>query len=93
VLPDIPTTAEAGHPDIAGDIWTAMLLPSGTPPEIATQLHRAIVSALGQPEVRERLTSLGYEPGGSSAEECAAQLRSETTKWASLIRDAGIRVQ
>jgi tripartite-type tricarboxylate transporter receptor subunit TctC len=92
-LPDIPTTAEAGHPNVAGDIWTAVLLPTGTPREIAAQLHRGIVDALALPEVRDRLTSLGYEPVGNSAEACAAQMRAEAAKWAGLIRDAGIRAQ
>ena len=92
-LPDIPTTAEAGHPHVAGDIWTAVLLPTGTPGEIAALLRREIVKALALPDVRERLTSLGYEPIGNSAEDCAAPLRVETAKWARLIRDAGIRAQ
>ncbi len=92
-LPDVPTTAEAGHPHIAGDIWTAMLVPAGTPREISALLHREIVAALALPDVRERLTSLGYEPIGNSAEECAAQLKAETAKWAAVIRDAGIRAQ
>jgi tripartite-type tricarboxylate transporter receptor subunit TctC len=70
-----------------------VLLPTGTPREIAALLHREIVKALALPDVRERLTSLGYEPIGNSAEDCAAQLRAETAKWASLIRDAGIRAQ
>jgi tripartite-type tricarboxylate transporter receptor subunit TctC len=92
-LPDVPTSAEAGHPQVAGDIWTAVLLPAGTPGEIAALLHRGIVEALALPDVRERLTSLGYEPLGNSTEECVAQLRAEAAKWAGVIRDAGIRAQ
>ena len=92
-MPGVPTMAEAGHPDIAGDIWTAVLLPTGTPPEIGAMLNREIATALARPEVRERLTSLGFEPLGNSAAASAAQIRSEAAKWAGVIRDAGIKAE
>jgi tripartite-type tricarboxylate transporter receptor subunit TctC len=92
-LPDVPTSAEAGHAQVAGDIWTAVLVPAGTPREIGALLQAEIAKALALPDLRERPTSLGYEPLGNSAEESAAQIRAEAAKWARVIRDAGIRAQ
>ncbi len=92
-LPGVPTMAEAGHPDIAADIWTAVLVPTGTPGEIIELLHREIVTLLALPDVKARLTSLGYGALAATPAASAAQMRSETVKWAALIRAAGIRAQ
>lgn len=92
-LPDVPTMAEAGYPDIAADIWTAVIVPAGTPGEITSMLHREIAKLIALPDIKERLMSLGYEPLGNSPDECAAQMRAELAKWATVIREAGIRAQ
>ena len=92
-VPDVPTMAEAGYPDIAADPWTAVLVPTGTPNGIVTGLHRAIVAIITQPEMKERMAALGYVPVGNSPDECDAEIRREITKWAKVVRDAGIQVQ
>ena len=92
-VPDVPTMAEAGYPDIAADPWTAVLVPTGTPNGIVTGLHRAIVAIIAQPEMKERMAALGYVPVGNSPDECDAEIRREITKWAKVVRDAGIQVQ
>jgi tripartite-type tricarboxylate transporter receptor subunit TctC len=91
-LPDAPTMAELGYPDIAADIWTAVLVPTGTPREIVTQLQQAIVAVIAQPQTRERMAGLGYAPVGNPPDECEAQIRMEIVKWAKVIREAGIKV-
>ena len=50
-LADVPTMAEAGHPDIAGDSWVGVLAPAGTPKEIVTLLHREIAEIIAQPDM------------------------------------------
>jgi tripartite-type tricarboxylate transporter receptor subunit TctC len=70
-----------------------VLVPTGIPGEISALLNREIAKVLALLDVRERLTSLGYEPLGNSAEECAAELRAEAAKWAGVIREAGIKAQ
>jgi tripartite-type tricarboxylate transporter receptor subunit TctC len=90
-LPDIPTMAQAGYPDIEGDSWFAVVVPAGTPKEIVTLLNREIVKIVALPDMAERLATLGYEPVASSADECAAQFRMEMAKWAKVIRAAGIK--
>ncbi|HXW48978.1 MAG TPA: tripartite tricarboxylate transporter substrate-binding protein, partial [Xanthobacteraceae bacterium] len=54
-LPEIPTMAEAGFPDVEGSTWTAVVVPAGTPKEIVAELNRLIVAGLSQPDVKEKL--------------------------------------
>src|SRR6266545_2339969 len=90
-LPEIPTMAEAGYPDIEGESWFAVLVPAGTPKEIITLLNHEIVKIIALPDMKERLATLGYEPVASTPDACAAQLRAELAKWTKVIRAAGIR--
>ena len=88
---DIPTIAEAGVPGYEAVQWYGVLAPAGTPRDIISKLHTGVVRALQNPEVRQRLLNDGPEPIGSSPEEFAAYLRSETAKWAKVTQAAGIR--
>jgi tripartite-type tricarboxylate transporter receptor subunit TctC len=92
-LPDVPTMAEAGYPDIEGEAWFAVIVPAGTPREIITLLHREIVEIIALPDVKERLAAIGFEPIGNTPEECAAQFRTEIAKWGKVIREAGIKAE
>jgi len=92
-LPDVPTMAEAGYPDIEGEVWLAVIVPARTPKEIIALLHGEIVKTIALPDMKERMATLGFDPVGSSPEECAAQLRTEAAKWAKVIREAGIKAQ
>jgi tripartite-type tricarboxylate transporter receptor subunit TctC len=89
--PDIPTIAEAGVPGYEATQWFGMLAPAGTPPDIVSRLHKEVVRVLAIPEMRERFAADGAEPIGSSPEEFHAYIRSETAKWAGVIKQAGIR--
>lgn len=88
---DIPTIAEAGVPGYEAVQWYGVLAPGATPRDIITKLHAGTVRALQNPDVRQRLLNDGAEPVGSSPEEFAAYLRSETEKWAKVIKAAGIK--
>jgi tripartite-type tricarboxylate transporter receptor subunit TctC len=92
-VPDVPTMAEAGYPDIEGDTWVGVLAPAGTENHIVTLLNREIVKILSVPATKERLVELGYEPVGNTPGEYAAQIRTDIAKWAKIIRSAGIRPQ
>jgi tripartite-type tricarboxylate transporter receptor subunit TctC len=91
VLPGVPSIAEAGYPEIAADIWTAVLVPAGTPREHIGLLQRQIANLMAQPKVRDRLAGLGYQPVANSSDECAAHLAAEYSRWGKVIRDAGIK--
>lgn len=92
-VPDVPTMTEAGYPEIQGDTWVGVLAPAGTDGHIITLLHREIVEILSLPAMKERLVELGYQPVVNSPDEFAAQIKTEITKWAKIIRAAGIRAQ
>jgi tripartite-type tricarboxylate transporter receptor subunit TctC len=93
VLPGVPTMAEAGFPHIAGEGWFAFLVPTSTPKDITALLNRGIVKTLALPDIKARIAALGFEVVGNTPEECASQLRAESTRWAKVIQDAGIKAQ
>ncbi len=93
VLPDVPTMAEAGYPDVEVEDWLAFLAPAGTPREIISLLHREILAIIAVPEMKERMATLGFAPVGNTPEEFAAQIRAELAKRAKIIRDAGIKAE
>ena len=92
-LPDIPTMSESGYGEIEGESWFIVLVPAGTPNEIIALLHRDIAKIMTLPDMKECLAVLGYEPVASTPEECAARIKMEATRWAKVIRDAGIKAQ
>ncbi len=92
-LPDVPTMAESGFPEVEGATWTAIAVPAGTPKEIIAQLHDMIVKSLGQPDVKDKLAAMAYAPIGNSPEECAAFFKSEMAKWGKVIQDAGLKAE
>ena len=92
-LPEVPTIAEAGYPDILGENWFGVLVPAGTPKEIIQVLHREIAKAVEHPDTKERLAALGLDPVGNSPDEFGEQIKVEIAKWATVIRAAGIKAQ
>jgi tripartite-type tricarboxylate transporter receptor subunit TctC len=88
VQPDVPTMAESGYPEIEGESWVGLLVPAGTPQDIVVLLHREIVRAL--PDLKERLTTIGLDPIGSTPEEFATRIKAEIQAWGQVIRAAGI---
>ncbi len=83
--------AEAGYPAIEGEAWFGVVVPKGTPKEVVALLHREIVKVLALPDVKARVTTLGFEPVGSTPAELAAQIKADAVKWGKVIRDAGIK--
>jgi tripartite-type tricarboxylate transporter receptor subunit TctC len=92
-LPDVPTTAEAGYPGVAGDNWQGIIVPAGTPKEIIAFLHREIVEVVKQPDIKERLGVLGFEPVAGTPDEFAQHAKAEFEKWAKVTRDSGIKAE
>lgn len=93
-LPAVPTIAEAGGPALAGyeaTSWCGLCAPAGTPREIVDRLQQETGRALAVPALRERLASLGAEPGGMPSAAFAALIESETRKWARVVRFSGAR--
>jgi tripartite-type tricarboxylate transporter receptor subunit TctC len=93
ILPDVPTMAEAGYPEIEGDSWVGVLVPTRTPSEIITLLHREIVQIIALPDMKERLATLGYDLVASTPEEFGRRIKVEIETWAKVIRAANIKPQ
>jgi tripartite-type tricarboxylate transporter receptor subunit TctC len=91
VLPEMPTMAESGLPGFETTSWHGMLVPAKTPKPITMRLHAEMVKTLNQPDVKERFASQGMDTVGSTPEQFAAYMRSETKKWAKVIKQLGIR--
>ena len=91
-LQETPTMAESGYPGFEVAQWYGMLAPAKTPQPIRQLLQQELVNALGQPDVRARLTAEGSRPIGSTPEELAQRLKDEFAKWSKTIKAAGIKV-
>jgi tripartite-type tricarboxylate transporter receptor subunit TctC len=92
-LPDVPTMAECGHPDLVGDSWVGVLVPAGTAHAVVAALHREITAIIAEPEMNGRLASLGYEPIASSPEAFAGRIAGEAQTWRKVIAAADIKVR
>ena len=91
--PELPTVDEIALPGFEANTWHGVVAPAGTPAAIVARLNREIVAILHLPEVVERLSAQGAEPVGSTPEEFAAYIRSETVKWAKVVRESGAKAE
>lgn len=91
-VPDVPTMAEAGYPDVQGVTWNGLLVPKATPPAAVARLSEAARKALASPGVRDKLLALGSEPRGMTPDEFQKFLEADFAKWAAVMKDANIKV-
>lgn len=93
LVPDLPTLAEAGLKgyEIVG--WNGLFVPAGTPRSIIAYMHAQTVNALGQADVKQRLSTLGAEGVGSSPDEFRGFIKAEIAKWAKVVKQAGLKVE
>ena len=81
ILPELPTFAESGYPQVQSDTWYAVFAPAGTPEAVVRRLHDATVQVLAQQDLIDRLRKTGYEPGASTPEALGALVKSEVARW------------
>ena len=93
LVPEAPTFAELGQPQIAVSLWYGMLAPAGTPRPVIDKLNGAIGKALASPEIVERLHAQGAEPMPGTPEAFASFMRAEMAKWAPVVKQAGIKAE
>jgi len=92
LLPDVPSIAEEGFPDLAVSTWFGVLVPSRTPREIVRRINAEAIKALQQPEVLSRLQTLGIDPvKPHTPESFDARIKADVARWAALIKDADIK--
>jgi tripartite-type tricarboxylate transporter receptor subunit TctC len=92
LLPDVPTFAELGYPEIEEYTWVGFFAPAGTPPDIVQKLNDGINKALQVPEVRDRLVALTFEPIGGTPQQFADYVRDEVVHWSKVVKETGAKV-
>jgi tripartite-type tricarboxylate transporter receptor subunit TctC len=92
LLPDIPTIAEAGYPGFEALAWNGILVAAGTPRPIIQRLNTEINAILKDPSVKSTLNAQGFDLIGGTPEDFANLIRSESEKWAPVIKRTGARI-
>ena len=93
-LPDVPTIVEGGYPDLTVDTWFGLLAPAGTPPEIVARVNAEIMRALQTPEILEKYRAIGVDAvKPHSPDAFGTLLKSEISRWGTVIREANVKVE
>jgi len=93
VLPDVPTTEEAGYQGSGYDYWAGLLAPAGTPPAVIDKLNKAVIATLALPEVKARLAKIGADPAPTTPKEFDELIVRELKENGELVKAAGIKAQ
>ena len=91
-LPDVPTLSESGLTGYDSTGWFGLVAPTGTPPQIIQRLHAEFTAALNDEAIKSQMRQNGMEPVATSIEGFDAYIKSETQKWARVIRQANIKL-
>lgn len=93
LMPDLPTVEESGLRGYASESWWGLFAPAGTAPEIVSRINVEVRRTLKQEKVHKRLLGLGLDPEGTTPEEFAHEVKAGMSKWAKVIKDAGVPIQ
>ena len=92
-LPDVPTTTEAGYPNVVVTVWNGFFVPAKTPKAIADKLGAAILEVAAMPDIKQKLAQLGFEPTSIAGEQFQRDVVKELTTWSEIVEKAGIKPQ
>lgn len=92
-LPDVPTISESGLPGFEVRNWIALFAPAGTPPAVVGRINSELVKFMSRPETKAQFSAMGRNAVTTTPEELAALVRSDTTRWANVIRSAGLKFE
>jgi tripartite-type tricarboxylate transporter receptor subunit TctC len=90
-LPNVPTTVEAGFADLVVTSWQAVAAPAKTPREVVAKLNDAAVRALRSPDIRERMTQIGFDVVAGTPEEFGRFMQEEVDRWSKVVQRGGIK--
>ena len=93
LMPDVPTFAQAGVPNVELDVWMGIVAPAGTPKPVLPRLNAELNRVLKLPAVREKLAAQGIDAAGGTPEELAARMRADLASYQQLIKATGIRIE
>ncbi|MBF6991122.1 tripartite tricarboxylate transporter substrate binding protein [Cupriavidus sp. IK-TO18] len=91
--PNVPTLAESGFPGLDAASWYGLVGPKGMPPALVQRMNADVNRVLAMPDVAERLKSFGAEDSGGTNQQFGAFIASESTKWAKVVKDAGVKAE
>jgi tripartite-type tricarboxylate transporter receptor subunit TctC len=92
-LPDVPTVAESGLPDLEFGSWNGLHVPVGTPKGVVAKINAAIGKARELPDIRQRMTDLGFTPEGGSPEEFGEFVKRDLARWRRAVQETGVKVE
>jgi len=92
-LPDVPTMAEAGYPDVNVSLWSGIFAPAATPPAVVAKLQKATNEAIADPSVAEKLKALAVNPGGATPEQFKQIIASDTAKFGDVVKAANLKFE
>lgn len=92
-LPDVPVTKEVGMPDLVVTTWNGVLAPAGTPKPIVDRLHAELAKIVADPDFKEKMVGAGAEPTLQSTDEFLASIKSDSARWAGVIKRANIAIE
>ena len=92
-FPEVPTTKEAGYPNVELQNYYALLLPAKTPRDIVAKLHDAVVKTVNTPAVRDKLVAAGSDPLTMTPDEFTRFLRADIEKWDKVVKAAGVKIE
>jgi tripartite-type tricarboxylate transporter receptor subunit TctC len=90
-LPDVPTTAEAGYPNVTSDNWYGLVAPAATPPDVLKRIHAAAVAVLKSPAIQEQYGKVSGVPSPGTPEDYARFLAAEQAKWSKVVSAIGFK--
>jgi tripartite-type tricarboxylate transporter receptor subunit TctC len=92
-IPDVPTMAELGYPDVTSSIWTGLYTRAGTPQPVIDRLNSELVKIINSPAFKDKFEALGFVVKSSTPQELAAFTAAETKRWGDIIKTLGIKPQ
>ncbi len=93
VTPSVPTYAEAGFPVFEAASWVGVFAPAGTPADVIAKLNTTIEQVVKEPELRQKLTSIGFDPIEGSAAEADKYYKAEVSKWGQMVKTLRLSIQ
>ena len=93
LFPDVPTVAEAGLPGFVSEDWQGILAPAKTPADVVAKLNSEFVRLLALPDVKAKLAAFGFDAKTSTPQWLAEFIRSETAKWARVLKQSGTKAE
>ncbi len=92
-LPDVPSMAEAGYPDVDVHLWSGIFAPTATPPAIVAKLQKAFAEAVADPGVSQKLKAMAVNPGGATPEQFSKIIQSDIAKFGDVVKAANLKFE